>query len=259
MAKVRTQADRRQHATVTDAHGRKFWTVIEKDTMRSCGPLIPEGWTPPKLFGKTPFVPPEAYVTYDARDPFKMLIDYDRWIADIEREHEGYAQRMSAAAVMQFGSGAADAVKRQSPELLHYVGPKPMPVAPIKAARAGNLYVLGLSDKMPSWAEEYFTAPTVLEEEFPNVEDKYFDDDEEETVAELEETTGEFPDAEDEEFDPATEGLNADLQKLDRVLDLEEEHDPNATGGKYVDPRDAKRKEPPKEKDKPKPRPKARA
>src|SRR4051812_42579211 len=98
MPKVRTQADRRQHATIYDQHRRKFWTIIEKDTMRSCSALIPKGWEPPKLFGKTPFVPPETYHRVKADDPFEMEIDYDTWIADLEREQEAYRQKISSSA-----------------------------------------------------------------------------------------------------------------------------------------------------------------
>ncbi|MDP9202814.1 MAG: hypothetical protein M3P26_12885 [Gemmatimonadota bacterium] len=253
MPKVRTQADRRQHATITDRHGRKFWTVIEKDTMRSCSALIPKGWEPPKLFGKTPFVPPEAYITYAVDDPFEMTVNYDLWIADTEREHEAYAQRMSAAAIMLFGSGAAEQVKKQSPELLNYVGKPPTPVAPIKAARAGNLFVLGLSPNMPKWAAEFFTAPVKVEELFPNAEDDY-PDEEALSVAMRADEASEFPDVEE----PA-DAMNIIVdEELERALDLEEQHDPKATGGTSTDPR-AESRRVPIEKPVTKPKAKARA
>jgi len=232
MPKVRTQPDRRQHAVVTDQHRRKFWTVIEKDTMRSCSALIPKGWTPPLLNGKTPFVPPECYITYAPDDPFEMTINYDVWIADVEREHEAYAQRMSAAAIMQFGSGASDAIKRQSPELMHYVGKPPIAVEPIKAARKGNLFALGLSSNMPAWAVPFFTAPVKAEEEFPDAEDDY-PDEEALTAALAIDEASEFPDVEE----PA-DRFNMILDsELESAIDIEEQHDPQATGGTSVDPR----------------------
>lgn len=229
MPKVRTQADRRQHATVTDRHNRKFSVIIEKDTMHPCSTPVPKGWTPPKLFGKTPFLPPETYISYAPDDPFAMVIDYDTWIADCEREHASYEERISSAAIMQFGSGAARAVKERSPELLNYVGKAPMPIAPIKAARAGNLYVLGLSKNLPSWAVEYFTPPVVAIEEFPNAED--FPDVEEETVELIDRGLDEFPNVEE----PADREL-IDTE-FDKLLTIEERVDPNATGGTSVDPR----------------------
>jgi hypothetical protein len=249
MAKVRTQADRRQHATITDDSGRKWWTVIEKDTMRSCGPMIPKGWTAPKLFGTLPFVPPEKYHRYTPDDPFTMKIDYDAWIEDVETEQKNFESRRSSSAIMLFGSGAAAAVRDNSPELKNFVGDGPIPVAPIKAARAGNLFVLGLSPHMPEWAKPFFVAPTIKEEEFPNAED--YPNEEPAPVEQLGDT--EFPDAEGRTL--------AEDPELERRLDLEEQFDSEATGGTRVDPRDAKRQEPPKEKPKNKPKnePKAKA
>src|SRR2546421_174484 len=120
MAKVRTQADRRQYSTMTDRHGRKFWTVVEKDTMHPCTTVSPKGWQPPKLFGKTPFLPPDNLMQPAPDDPFALVIDYDTWIADVEREHVAYEERLGAAATMMFGSGAARAIQERSPELVRF-------------------------------------------------------------------------------------------------------------------------------------------
>lgn len=221
MAKIRTQADRRNSVVITDQHGRKFAVWVEKDTMHPCSALVPRGWNPPMLAGQTPFLPPEEYVSFPADEPFAMRIDYDRWIAFVEQMHKMYDEKISSSAVLLFGSGAAQAIESKNVELMRYVGPPPTSVQPIKAARAGNKFVLGLTDKMPEWAIPFFSAPVVAEEVFPDV----FEDEEEDEVAP-------DPTAADEGFEDATEDE-------DKYQELEEEIDPAAIGGKKRDPRPA--------------------
>jgi hypothetical protein len=246
MAKIRTQADRRQISTVMDQHGRKYRVFVEKDTMHPCSPPAPKDWAPPLLAGRTPFVAPENYLFYPKDDPFSMTIDYDRWIADLEQQHKSYEERLSTAAVMMYGSQAAQALENKNPELLRFVGPPPMAVEPIKAAKAGNKFVLGLSDKMPTWATPFFTAPAKAVEEFPDVED--YPNEDEPAAAEVESAD------DDEGFEPATDDeLTADADEdvddavdaeddVERFLAIEEEVDPAAAGGKKKDPRPAEKR-----------------
>lgn len=241
MAKIRTQADRRQLSTVSDQHGRRYRVFVEKDTMHPCSPPAPKDWTPPLLYGRTPFVAPETYLFYPKDDPFSMSIDYDRWIADLEQQHRSYEERLSTAAVMMYGSQAAQALENKNPELLRFVGPAPMAVEPVKAAKAGNKFVLGLSEKMPEWARPFFTAPAKAIEEFPDVDDYPNEPEEGDSPAPA---VAEFDDADDDgddDFEPATSEDDAEDEESDveRFLAIEEEVDPAAAGGKKKDPRPA--------------------
>lgn len=241
MAKIRTQADRRQHATVTDQHGRKFYVVIEKDTMHPCSQPTPIGWNPPLLGGKKPFLPPQQYQTFAPNDPFRMEINYDLWIADVEGEHTSRADKIGAAAVMMFGSGAADAIKRNDPELMRYVGKPPMPLEPIKAAKQGNQFALGLSPRMPNWAIPFFTAPVIKEEIFEDVYDDVEEeprsnagsgaDDDFETATDNEDRFTDTIEGEPEEPVFGRAIVDEDLEEI------EEEVDPDAVGGRRMDPR----------------------
>jgi len=222
MAKVRTQADRRQNATVTDQHGRKYSVVLEKDTMHPCSPPNPKGWTPPLLNGRQPFIPPESYQSFPKGDPFSMRIDYDRWIADLEAAHRRFDEKISSSAVLLFGSAAAKMIEEKNVELMRYVGPPPMPVEPVKAARAGNKFALGLTDKMPEWAVPFFTAPPKVEQEFPDVD--------------------EYANEPEEPEDTNHDGFEDAVEDEDRFAELEEAIDPAAIGGKKVDPRRAKKR-----------------
>lgn len=219
MAKVRTQPDRRQDAIFTDQHGRRFKTVVERDTMHPCAALTPYGW-------KAPLVTPDKYFQIDKDEPFRLKIDYDSWIADLEEAAREYDTRLGSNAVMLFGTGAASALQRRDTELLRYTGPAPFPVDPVKAARQGNNWVLGIkTGPMPEWAKPFF--------EKPKVEERVFEDVYEDVADDATESENDIDDA----FEPA---LTADEEAL---LDLEEELDPHATGGTMVPtkPRGARR------------------
>jgi hypothetical protein len=175
MAKVRTQPERRQNATLIDQHGRKWAVTIERDTMHPCSTPRPKGWEAPKLAGQKALIPPEQYLSYPPDDPFTMKIDYDQIIADRQDALREWEDRLRTNATMLYGSGAVAAIQRNDPELVRFTGAKPEPAEPWMACRQGNKFALGLSKKMPEWAIPFFSAPAKVERVF---EDAYEDEEE---------------------------------------------------------------------------------
>lgn len=194
------QWERRRNHTMSDQHGRKWETTLDFIANGPCGPINPKGWSAP-LSVHT------KYLKFQPEDASNLLIEYDRWIEDTENAWKDYDTRLYNDAIMLFGAQGPKAYREKSPELVRHTGPSPEPVELIKAARAGNKWVLGLKRQdgsdypIPEWAEPFIRKAEVAKEEFPDVED------------------------------------------LDRYGDIEEEFDPKAVGGKRVNPRATKTKE----------------
>jgi hypothetical protein len=203
--KIRTQADRRQHATLMDKEGRKWQAVIEKDTMHPCGVISPKGWRE-----TTGCVVPDQYKTIpDLSDPFALVIDYDKWIEDLEAAHRDYEDRMQTTAMAMDPENQGGNLYRQgidgsvyrSPSLVRIVGKPPAPIELVRAMRAGNKWSLGLINPAtrrpwprPSWAEKFFPAEVTLEDVYPDE----FPDDDAEGDGDFE-SASEFPDDGDDE------------------------------------------------------------
>lgn len=246
MAKIRTQADRRKHAVFTDQHGRKWFAVIEKDTMHPCSAITPHGgWH--EAEGCTV---PDVYKTFpDEQDPFRMVIDYATWIADWAEARKDYDGRAATtAAFMSPDDGGTrlitfnddEEVVAMAPALRKYVGETPKPVELVRAMRAGNKWALGLLNPAtgkpyprPAWAEKF--APkkerTLANEreQFPDVEDEAIDDDFEDAASdeELEQIARDKVEFPDEPEDRLEDG--GDLDDDDAFSHLNETLEPTDT------------------------------
>lgn len=132
-----SQAKQRRYVILTDEHGRRWGQNIENSTGERVG-----AWDAPLA----PLVPPGQYVKpiRDPENPMlftgKVKIDYDRIIAD-GREAIAEWERQA----MRF--------RRQQPDLTQasledLIGPIPPPVEPWIAAKQGDKWVLGLSDRV---------------------------------------------------------------------------------------------------------------
>lgn len=202
--KPTSQANKRTYTELTDQFGRKWGTLLDmtaKPAPGPVGPIAPLGWNDPL---KTP----PKYLKHGKDGMLSLYIEVDKWIADIENANEAWNQLVIDTAIEMspadggaslIGQGGAD----MAPALLRRVGRAPEAIEPVRALKAGNKFVLGLTDKMPAWAEPFFRKE----------------------VKKAEAESYEFPDAEDE----------------DKYGDLEEEVDPEAIGGKRVNPKKAKK------------------
>ncbi len=217
----RSQRDFRRPQTMTDQHGRQWHTSIELKTGHPCG-LIQPKFT-------APLDTPQEYLTVDLEQPHKLIIAYDPWIASLRASWRERAERLRSVGIAVHGDKYNP--DKPSREQLDIVGSPPRPVEPVIAAKQGNKYVLGLTDKMPDWAKPFFIKEEVLEVVYKDVPE------------------GTFPDVEDEKGATFTlgedEGETADqvARVLDRLADLEEQ---NKRLQKQLDRKDAPKAKPKK-------------
>ncbi len=195
----RSQRDFRRSQNMTDQHGREWFATIELKTGHPCGLIQPKFTAPLDV--------PQQYLTINLEKPYELIIAYDPWIASLRAAWTARAAHLRSVGLAVHGDKYNP--EKPSREQLEIVGPPPQPVEPVIAAKQGNKYVLGLTEKMPDWAKPYF-----IKDEEPEV---VYED-----VAE-----GSFPDAEDEKGATFTldgdEGETADQvgRLIDRLDDLE--------------------------------------
>lgn len=170
------QAGKRKTVQFTDQHGRAWTAVKDVFTDTNIGPLYPSGWTPVKYQGRD-LLPPDNMYRFNDSKPGTFVIDYDAWRQTLMGAHQQWAQQAGSYAAAMYGDKAMDALENPTPALLNMLGPKPMPIELVEAMQEGNKWILGLTEKKPKWAEEFFVeAPATVGGR------KYSDDDEMETV-----------------------------------------------------------------------------
>lgn len=198
--KVKDQPSRRRERTYLDRHGRKWHATIELDSGGPSGPVSPVGW-------RDRLKTPEKYKKI-SKDGMEISIDYAAWERDVLQRLAEWDNELRQYAMAMYGQGASQAIANPPPELLSLVGPKPVPIELIQAARAGNKYVLGLSDRMPKWAEPFFAAPAR-----PTLP-KFPDAEEEELTEQL---RAQYPDEDDEQQEtrfPRRKGKGGNVYEL---------------------------------------------
>lgn len=128
-----SQARQRRYVQYTDQHGRKWGANIEIATGDPTG-----HWDSPSA----PIVPDSQYLKRgtDPARPYDLLIDYDRIIAD-KRE-----------ALKEWDANA-DIQRMHKPDITplmleKLLGPRPPAVEPWIAARQGDKWTLGLTDRV---------------------------------------------------------------------------------------------------------------
>lgn len=145
---------------------------------------------------QAPWIPEAKYIRHDLKNSHRIIIDYDKNIRDLKDAHSEFDDLRFRAAQQEWGSAAGSKMgktyEEDAPELTRMVGKPPRPVQFPEAAKEGNKWVLGFSNLIPTWAYPLLEAET-------RVEKKY---------------------------------LDAEEEDLEKRLDLEEKHDPKATGGK---------------------------
>ena len=199
VAKAPDQAARRDDLILLDQHGREVHVVYDTRAMAPviAYPRFNAPWLPDLHFlkydytaGRTKGVPVAVRWDYQAvLDALRQA--WDRWF----RECQTLAQRMpgvdAAKAIEAVRDQRWDEVPRG---LLLELGATPTPLDYPKAAMAGNKWVLGLSNTVPTWAAPLLT----MQEVFKQLAEATDDDD------------------------------------LDKYRDEEDAADPEAIGGKVI-------------------------
>lgn len=194
VTEVLDQAKRRRNWKARDEFGRLWESTLDFISQGTCAPINPKGWN-------DPLGTPQKYLIKAlSKDPdtdqlgIRIIPALEQWSRDLEKAHEEYEQRLYNDALMLFGTEGPKAYEDRAPALLNYTGPAPQPFEPVLAALAGDQWALGLSPDDPNNIQRFF----------PKKETK------------------------------AQAFLRSLKQKdeLDERMDLEEQHDPKATGGK---------------------------
>lgn len=143
-----SQPDKRRFNRWRDQHGRVWEGVMDINSGQPIGPLSIVG-------GEPPLMPEQKYFKFQYLDN-AFIIDYGRWIRDMEKARATFERRRRRYARKLYGEKAGQMLRDNPAELQHEVGTEPDPIEPVLAAASGNKWVLGLSDNKPSWADRYF-------------------------------------------------------------------------------------------------------
>lgn len=228
MPKAKGQEDKRRPDFFIDRHGREYFANIE---IESGDPLdlTPYNWAAPVSppWARALLNPPlddRDVVTIvprmqRARKGYQVEIDYDRWEQKIVERNAQRMEQLRTVVQNMPNVNVPEVLKNPPKELLEYIGPEAFPpVEFIRAMRAGNKWALGLSSEIPP------TALALLERIKPTVLAAKL-------VKSVDENDGGEP------VDPFASDLS-----LERLMDLEETHDPESTGGKTVPVEDRRRR-----------------
>lgn len=194
--KVKDQFERRRNWRARDEFGRLFESTVDTESGGTCAPINPRGWH--DRLG----MPQKYLVKALTPDPetgnlgIRIRPALEMWAADLEQAHREYDQRLYNDALTLFGEGGPKAYEDKIPALLNYTGTPPQPLEPVLAAIEGDQWALGLSDKDVNNLQRFYPKQETAREKFLK-----------------------------------TLKTEAD-EELEERLDIEEEHDPKATGGK---------------------------
>lgn len=237
-AQVKGQEEQRRPEMFVDRHGREYFANVELKTGDPCEVLQPRFRSPiaPEWARKMLLPPVDDHEVVKmvprlqrAKKGYQVEIDYDRWLAKWDRANEGRQRKLyEGAKAMAKGRDAHEIATNPPAILLAELGPPPMPPRTfIEAMKAGNKWALGLDAVIPQKAlallseiQTWIVTPT---KKIGNaIGDPLADDDETQNLAE------------DAGFEAVTE--------IDPFGEVEEQHDPKATGGKVEKVRKPRKK-----------------
>lgn len=158
------QWKRRRNHPMIDQHGRPWECTIDFIANGPCSPINPKF--------STPLDYPQKYLRFQPEDSGRLKILYDEWINDLEVGWKDWDTRLYDDSIMLFGQAGLKMYEDRAPALMRHTGPAPLPVDLVKGAKAGNKYMLGLTDKMPEWVKALMPSQQVAEPEFPDAEDE---------------------------------------------------------------------------------------
>lgn len=191
------QAKARKYAFFRDQHGRRYGAPIEISTGDPCGPLEPQF--------VAPLVPSPDFMRLVANEDGRssIFIDYDGWIGEVRNRVGSWQREVRKAMIARHRENYHPDMKIDADVYdLPTTGPEPSisakwnggTVQPLVAAKAGNKWVLGLTEVDDPRVSKYLAPEIKLEE------DDYASD-----------------------YDPTT---------FEKTLDIEEQADAEGLGGK---------------------------
>lgn len=179
---IKSQYDQRKPAKFKDQHGRVWHTWVEKRTGDPCMNIMPKNWI-------APVMPPQMYLKLDPETPGLVVIQYDQWERDLIDADTDWMRQCHEYGMKEY----KDKFDPSAPfniAILNKIGPRPhipraitplhatpLPGAaalPVQAAKAGNLWALGLkgpngeTPKMPEQFKDFFIKPAKVVPVFTN-------------------------------------------------------------------------------------------
>lgn len=138
----------RSQMELRDQHDRVWLVESEVGlTERRRPQLVAVGQFVPSFTTPYDFLPDAKYLTYSPSKPGRLVIEYGAWETSIVDAHNDVADQLRNLAVAIYKGEAAKYIKEPTTEMLEIVygrGKGPEPVEPIRAARQGNGWILGL-------------------------------------------------------------------------------------------------------------------
>ena len=201
-----------QHESARFPKGRPWFANIDKKSGFPVGQISPKGWS-------APWLPDQGAFRFSEEDPTRFRIDYEYLLRERIEAHAEYQTQKEQSAVSR---GWDPNSEEKQAVLESLIGKPPLPVEPVAAAMQGNSWILGLTDKVDPRVEKFIRKETRREKMLKGLPD--FSD----SVTAIE------TEAIEAEPEPTS------FDDIDALLDLEEEADPEATGGKRVNPRSKK-------------------
>lgn len=170
-----SQRNQRRSQMFRDQHGRRYHAIIETKTGHPTGPIEPRFLAPLST--------PQMYIelSKDPERPYDLSINYRQWEQDLRTAHTDWQRRGEKIARLVFGE-RYDPNAAFTRQVLEELGPPPQHVEPVIAARQGNKYVLGLTDRVDvrlyaMLQEDVATQTTPAEPDFSDVVESLDDED----------------------------------------------------------------------------------
>jgi hypothetical protein len=166
-----SQAKQRREMMFRDQHGRRYHATIEIKSGHPCGPIAPQF--------QAPLATPMKYLglSTDPERPYDLNIKYDAWLADLRTDRAEWEAecRKLARALYRDKYDPKDAF---TAEVVSVVGAPPQHIEPVLAAKQGNRWVLGLTDRVdvrlfPLLEAERATTKTHEEPDFSEVVEEF--------------------------------------------------------------------------------------
>ena len=134
-----SQRNQRSEMTFKDQHGRKWYGAIELKTGDTTGLIQPQF--------TAPIVPDQKYLERVPERPYDLFINYKRWEEDIRQARTEW-EREGRQLGRKMHGDAFDPHKAFTADVLDIIGEPPEAIEPVIAARQGNTWVLGLTNRV---------------------------------------------------------------------------------------------------------------